>query len=240
MKPDILAVIPARGGSKTVPRKNIKSLCGKPLIAYAIEEAKKSRHITRVIVSTDDQEIAAISKEHGAKIPFLRPLDLSGDYVTDLPVFTHALEWLRTNDGYSPDIVVHLRPTAPLRRVWHIDAGIQMLLEHPEADCVRSVCDAPKNPLKMWRIENHRLMPFIDGADYGLREAYNMPRQKLPSAYIQNGSVDVIRATTITEKGSMTGDIIIPLVMKENESVNIDTEMDFLIAELIMKGQKGE
>jgi len=231
----ILAVIPARGGSKSIPRKNIKLLCGKPLIAYTIEEAKKSQYVDRIVVSTDDPEIARIAKEYWAEVPFLRPKELAGDDVTDLPVFQHCLAWLREHENFRPDIVVHLRPTAPLRKVKHIDRGIEILLNSPDADSVRSVCLAPKNPLKMWKIQNNRLAPFIPESFNGIKEAYNLPRQKLPTAYIQNGSVDVIRVKTILEKNSMTGDIIIPLVMEEYESVNIDTKIDFLIAEQLMK-----
>lgn len=232
---EILAIIPARGGSKSIPRKNIKLLCGKPLIVYTIEEAKKSRYIDRIVVSTDDPEIAHIAKEYGAEVPFLRPKELAGDDVTDLPVFQHCLIWLKKHKSFSPDIVVQLRPTAPLRKAKHIDHGIEILLNSPEADSVRSVCLAPKNPLKMWKIEKNRLIPFIRESFSGIKEAYNLPRQKLPTAYIQNGSVDVIRTKTILRKNSMTGDIIIPFVMEECESVNIDTEIDFLIAEQLIK-----
>lgn len=231
----VLAIIPARGGSASVPRKNIKLLNGKPLIVYTIEEAKKSRYINRIVISTDDLEIAGIAKEYGAEVPFTRPQNLSGDHVTDLPVFKHCLQWFSENEDFHPDIVVHLRPTAPLRKVKHIDQGIEILLNSHEADSVRSVCLAPKNPLKMWSIKNNKLVPFLPESFSGMREAYNLPRQKLPTAYIQNGSVDVIRTNTILEKNSMTGDVIFPLVMEEKESINIDTEIDFLIAEQLIK-----
>lgn len=231
----ILGIIPARGGSKSVSKKNIRLLCGKPLIAYTIEEAKKSRYIGRIMVTTEDIQIAEIARQYGGDVPFLRPRELSEDYVTDLPVFQHCLAWLKENENFCPEIIVHLRPTAPLRKVERIDQGIEILLNSPEADSVRSVCLAPKNPLKMWKIENNNLIPFIPESVSGIREAYNLPRQKLPTAYIQNGSVDVIKTKTILEKNSMTGDIIIPLVMTEMESVNIDTEIDFIIAEQIMK-----
>ena len=236
---EILALVPARGGSKAIPRKNIRLLAGEPLIAFTIREARDSRYITRVIVSTEDDDIACISREHGAEVPFMRPGDLAEDDTTDLPVFQHALNWLKENESFVPEIVIHLRPTAPLRKVKHIDKGIEILLNNPEADCVRSVCLAPKNPLKMWKIENNWLKPFISESFSGLKEAYNLPRQKLPVAYIQNGSVDVIRSKTILEKNSMTGDFILPLIMNIEESINIDNELDFLIAELIMKKDEG-
>jgi len=231
----ILAIIPARGGSKTIPGKNIKLLCGKPLLAYTIEEAKKSRYINRIIVSTDDPEIARIAKRYGAGVPFLRPKALAGDDVTDLPVFRHCLLWLRKHEGFYPDIIVQLRPTAPLRKAGQIDRGIKILMNSPQADSLRSVCIAPKNPLKMWKIKKNRLIPFLPESFSGIKEAYNLPRQKLPMAYIQNGLLDITKARTVLKKNSMTGDIILPFVVDECESVNIDNEIDFLVAEQLMK-----
>jgi len=237
-KVEMLAIIPARGGSKTIPRKNIKLILGKPLITYTIEESKKSKHINRIILSTDNEEIARIGKKLGAEVPFLRPSELAEDHITDLPVFQHCLNWLKENDNYKPDIVVHLRPTAPLRKVYHINRGVELLLNSPEADSVRSVTAVGQHPLKMWKIENNSLVPFISEETSGIKESYNMPRQELPEAYIQNGSVDVIWAKTILEKNSMSGDIIVPFVMEEWESINIDNEIDFLLAELIMKKRR--
>nr|HID58375.1 acylneuraminate cytidylyltransferase family protein [Desulfobacterales bacterium] len=236
---EVLGLIPARGGSKGVIRKNIKLLAGEPLIAYTIREGLKSKYINRLIVSTDDKDIADIARKYGAEVPFMRPPELALDHVTDLPVFQHCLRWLGDHQQYCPDIVVHLRPTAPLRRVDHIDQCIQLLINSPNADSVRSVCVAPKNPLKMWKIENNTLIPFIPESISGIKEAYNLPRQELPPAYVQNGSVDVIRIKTILEKKSMTGDVIIPFIMEESESVNIDSEIDFLVAEQLIKKYRG-
>lgn len=234
-KKNIISIIPARGGSKKIIGKNIKPLCGKPLIFYTLIEAKKSKLIERIIVSTDEPKIREIALKYGAEAPFLRPKELSADFVTDLPVFQHCLNWLKDNENYIPDVIVHLRPTAPLRKAKHIDRGIKLLLKSPEADSVRSVTPVGQHPLKMWKIENGRLFPFISQEISGIKESYNMPRQKLPKAYIQNGSVDIIWTKTILEKKSMSGDTIVPLVMEELESVNIDNEVDFLTAEIIMK-----
>ncbi len=234
----ILAIIPARGGSKGVPRKNLRKLLGKPLIQFAIEEAKKSKYIERTILSTEDEEIASIAKDLGAEVPFKRPEELAGDFVTDLPVFKHCLNWLEANEGYVPDIVVHLRPTAPLRRVKHIDDSIALLIKNPEADSVRSVTDVEQHPLKMWKIVDGRLVPFIPEEVYGIKESYNMSRQKLPKAYKQNGAVDIVWRKTIIEKNSMTGDTIIPYIMDPWDSVNIDHEIDLLLAEQILKSRR--
>lgn len=235
MIPEILALVPARGGSKSVPHKNIKLLCGKPLIAYTIEEAKKSKFISRIIVSTDTEKIADTARKFGAEAPFLRPAKLAGDHVQDFPVFLHALNWLKKYEGYVPKVVVHLRPTAPLRKAKHIDAGVQILFKNPQADSVRSVYPAPKHPLKMWKILNDYLCPFVPENIYGIKEAYNYPRQKLPKAYIQNGSVDVIWTDTIVKKKSMSGERILSFVMDEIDSVSIDTPVEFALAEILLK-----
>lgn len=237
---EILAIIPARGGSKGVPRKNIKLLAGEPLIAHTIREARKSRYITRTVVSTEDEEIASVARELGAELPFMRPPELAADDVLDLPVFQHCLHWLRENQGYAPDIVVHLRPTAPLRTVFHIDKAIELFLASPGTDSVRSVSPASEQPLKMWRVKDGHLIPYIPADVYGLEEAYNMPRQKLPPAYIHNGAVDVIKTEVIAERNSMTGDVIRALVMDTDDSVSIDTPLDWQLAEILIARRKVE
>ncbi len=185
---EVLALIPARGGSKSIPRKNIRSFAGHPLIAYSIAAGLAAESVTRVIVSTDDEEIAAIARKYGAETPFLRPAELSQDNTPDLPVFQHALQWLEEHEGYQPEIVVQLRPTSPLRRVWHIDQAVYRLLEHPEADAVRTVCVPFQNPFKMWQIGPDGFMQPLMQTEY--QEAYNMPRQLLPEVYWQTGYVD--------------------------------------------------
>jgi N-acylneuraminate cytidylyltransferase len=231
----ILGIIPARGASKSVPRKNIKLLAGLPLIAYSIQEARKATYVSRLVVSTEDEEIASVARRFGAEIPFMRPAELALDHTTDFPVFEHCLEWLRQSEGYVPDIVVQLRPTSPLRRAEHIDAAIALLLKSPEADCVRSVCPAGQHPLKMWVRDGPWLRPFVPETVYGVHEAYNQPRQNLPRAYVQNGSIEVIRTTVITEQRSMTGKKIMAFPMDEHDSVNIDSPLDWALAEILIK-----
>lgn len=234
--PQVLAIIPARGGSKGVPGKNIKPLAGRPLIAYAIDNARQSKYIQRVIVSTDDPAIAETAQGLGAEVPFLRPTELASDTATDLPVFQHALGFLAQREGYRPEMVAHLRPTAPLRTATHVDAGIELLMANPEADAVRSVCPAPKHPCKMWKFTEGRLEPFLPASICG-PEAYNLGRQQLPPAYIQNGSVDITRWRTVMEMNSMTGKRILGLLMAEHESVNIDTLLDFQLAETLLQNR---
>jgi N-acylneuraminate cytidylyltransferase len=212
-RPDILALIPARGGSKSIPRKNLVVVGGKPLIAHSIAQALASRHITRTIVSTDDAEIADVARRSGAEVPFIRPAEFAQDRSLDLDVFRHALTWLRDNGGYRPEAVVHLRPTGPVRRVERIDAAIQSLLEHPEADSLRSVSPPVQTPYKMWRIESGRLVPLLQVPD--LIEAHSSPRQGLPPVYWQNGYVDIVRPRVVLEQGRMAGDHVLPFIVDE-------------------------
>src|SRR5512140_1055395 len=131
---EVLAIIPARGGSKGIPRKNIRDFAGYPLIAYSIAAGLQAKSVTRVIVSTDDQEIAAVARQCGAETPFLRPAEFAQDTSTDLPLFQHALAWLAEHEGYHPDVVVQLRPTSPIRPPTLVDEAVRLLLDHPEAD----------------------------------------------------------------------------------------------------------
>jgi len=234
----ILAIVPSRGGSKSIPRKNIKMLAGKPLIAYTLQEAARSHWINRIIVSTEDKEIAKTARDFGAEVPFLRPSELALDHVTDLPVFQHCLSWLKEKEGYQPEIVVHLRPTAPLRRFIHIDKGIELLLKSPDADSVRSICPVDQHPLKMWTIKNNWIFPFIPEKIYNIKEAYNQPRQQLPCSFVQNGSVDVIRANVILKMNSMTGRRIKAFIMEKKDSVNIDSPLDWVMAEILIKNRQ--
>jgi N-acylneuraminate cytidylyltransferase len=224
---EILALIPARGGSKGIPRKNIRNFAGYPLIVWSIAAAKQSDLVTRVIVSTDDEEIAAVAREWGAETPFLRPAELAQDKTTDLPVFEHAIQWLEENEGYKPEIVIQLRPTSPIRPKGMLDHAIRILLEHQDADCVRGVVPAGQNPFKMWRFngEDKPIQPLLE-VD-GITEPYNAPRQILPPVYWQTGHIDAICISTIKEKHSLTGDVIYPLVIDPRYTVDIDNLSDW-------------
>jgi N-acylneuraminate cytidylyltransferase len=224
---EVLALIPARGGSKGIPRKNIRLFAGYPLIAWSIAAAKQSGLVTRVLVSTDDEEIAAVAREWGAETPFLRPSEFAQDKTTDLPVFEHALKWLKDVEGYRPDVIVQLRPTSPIRPRTLVDDAIHILLEHPDADCVRGVVPAAQNPFKMWRFsgEGKPLHPLLEMD--GIAEPYNAPRQILPPVYWQTGHIDAIRDATISQKKSLTGDVIYPLLIDPKYTVDIDTLPDW-------------
>lgn len=228
--PEVLAIIPARSGSKGVTHKNIRQLNGQPLIAYSIQHALNSQLINRIIVSTDSEEYANISKEYGAEVPFIRPHNISGDFALDIEVFEHALKHLREVEGYIPDIVVQLRPTYPIRDSENIDQMIEILLNNPDADSIRCISPAKETPYKMWtKNSNNQILPIMND----VVEAYNMPRQSLPTVFYQNACIDVIRTEVITNQGSMTGEVILGYEM--NDNFDIDTEEDFLRAEQFLK-----
>ncbi len=237
VKAEVLALIPARGGSKSIPRKNIRPFAGHPLIAYSIAAGLQAQRVGRVIVSTDDAEIAEIARQYGAEVPFLRPPEYARDDTPDLPVFIHALEWLAREDGYHPEIVVQLRPTSPIRPTDCVDRAVELLLTHPEADSVRGVVPSGQNPHKMWRIDaSGRLSPLLQVE--GIPEPYNAPRQALPPTYWQTGHIDAIRAQTILRKGSMSGEVILPLLIDPSYTVDIDTPTDWARAEwLVYQGE---
>lgn len=227
MKSEILAIIPARGGSKGIPRKNIRDFADYPLVAYSIVAGLQAKSVTRVIVSTDDEEIASVARQFGAEAPFLRPAEMAADNSADLPLFEHALEWLKENEGYKPDVVVQLRPTSPIRPPDCVDNAVRILLEHSDADCVRGVVPAGQNPHKMWHIGdgNGPMTPLLQ-VD-GIPEPYNAPRQSLPQIYWQTGHVDAVRTATICEKHSMTGERIYPLLIDPRYTVDIDNLSDW-------------
>ena len=235
MKKEILAIIPARKGSKKVPRKNIRLLCGKPLIYYAIEACQKSKLITRTIVSTDSKEIAKIARQFGAEVPFLRPKKISQDLSNDIEFLTHALNWLKKNEEYMPDIVLRVPPTSPLRTAAHLDQGIKILLNDPKADAVRPVIEAPKHPYKMWKIKGDYLVSLLPKSFTKIEEPYNLVRQRLPEVYIHTGAMDVMRRNTILKLKSTSGKRLRYFFMDGKDSINIDSELDFMVAEILMK-----
>jgi N-acylneuraminate cytidylyltransferase len=236
-KPEVLALIPARGGSKSVPRKNLLNVAGKPLIAYSIGHALGCSQITRTIVSTDDAEITEVARKFGAEVPFRRPAEFASDTATDLQVFRHALLFLQ-EQGYIPDLVVHLRPTGPVRRIDLIEHAIGMMLRHPEADSLRAVGLAEQTPYKMWRIEGSYLRQALELP--GFPESHSMPRQKLPAVYWQNGYVDIVRPRTIIELDSMVGKVVLPFVI-EGKIHELDyPEQIPALAAAVERWQRGE
>ncbi len=225
-----LAVIPARGGSKTIPKKNIKHLCGRPLIEYTFDAAKASGLLGRVLVSTDDEQIARIARRNKIEVPFLRPASLAKDDSPTLPVIQHAVVFLQDNENYRPDYVVILQPTSPLRTETHIDEAIQILID-TGADSVVSVTEVPHqyNPCSIMKIEQGRLLSFMKGT-----EAYTR-RQLKPVVYARNGAaIYALKYETLIKKNSLYGDDCRPYLMSKADSVDIDDSTDFEFAELIL------
>ena len=214
-----LGLIPARGGSKSIPRKNLVNIIDKPLIAWTIEIAKCCKNIDRVIVSTDDQEIAQVSKNYGAEVPFMRPPNYATDISRDIEYHLHALNWLVDNESYEPDALVNLRPTTPLRDPNIIDNAIKLFLENPNFDSLRSVQISKENPFKMWTIENKSLKQIA--LLENIKEPYNEPRQKLPLSYWQNGYIDIVKSSVLKNQESTTGEKILPYII-DNPSIDLD------------------
>ena len=227
----ILAVIPARGGSKGVPRKNIRLICGMPLIAYSIETALAVRHLFhRVIVSTDDEEIASIARQYGAEVPFLRPAELAGDEIPTVPVLQHAVQFVEQQDSIRLDWVCLLQPTDPFRTVEDIEAALALALQG-DCDSVISVVQVfSVHPILMKRIENGRLLPYC------IKETEGTRRQDYqPPAYMRNGAIYLVRRDVLMVHNSIWGEIIRPYIMPEERSVGVDSELDLKLVEILMK-----
>jgi YrbI family 3-deoxy-D-manno-octulosonate 8-phosphate phosphatase len=234
---NVLAIIPARGGSKGIPRKNVRIFAGFPLIAFSIAAGLQSRKVTRVLVSTDDEEIAEISRRLGAETPFMRPTELAGDRTLDLPVFQHALMWLAEHEDYHPDAVVHLRPTTPIRPPNLVDRAVKLMLSRPDADSVRGLTSVRQTPFKMWLVngKDQPIRPLTNVP--GIEEAYNAPRQILPAVYTHTGLIDLIRPNTILKLNSMSGKAILPIMFDQGYDIDLDTPEDWKSAEeRIMRG----
>lgn len=229
---NVLGIIPARGGSKRVPRKNIKPLGGVPLIGYTIKAAQFSNLLTDFIVSTDDEEIAAVAKELGAKVPFIRPEELAGDAVGDRPVLIHALNWYTENTGKQIDAICLLRPTSPFRTSALIDAGIE-LLQTTNADAVRSMTkvEGVHHPYWMFKEDNGLATGVVDGIS--IDKYYQS--QLLPPVYRLNGCVDLIRTETLLYlEGPLYGKSMKILETPEKEALDIDTHEDFEYCEWLI------
>jgi len=236
----VLALILARGGSKNIPRKNLYPLAGKPLIAWTIEAALGAKKVTRTIVSTDDEEIAAAARSAGAETPFIRPSELAQDNTPDLPCYQHALTWLKENEQYKPDLVVQLWATSPHRPPGEVDRAITLLEQDPEADSVRSVTEPHQTPFKMWRCDQGKYLEPILKKEYPevymSGEPYALPRQVLPEVVVQTGYVSVIRPEVIMG-GSMHGAHVLPFYHDPKTYTEFDSIKDALHTEHVLKAQ---
>ncbi|WP_250868560.1 cytidylyltransferase domain-containing protein [Methanococcoides seepicolus] len=218
-----IAIIPARGGSKGIPRKNIKELCGKPLIGHIIETALNVKEIDRVIVSTEDAEIAEVAQKFGAEVPFIRPEELARDETPTLPVLQHTIKYLEENENYNPDIVVLLYTTSPLLNHERIFEGIKLLKEG-NFDSVLSVVEDRGHYWIEKESNYERLYPI---------QLKN--RQLTKSLFKENGAIYICKRDLLMEENTIVGENVGFLVMEERESVDIDEPLDFEITEILMK-----
>ena len=245
-KPEVLAIITARGGSKSIPNKSIAPCAGKPLMYYTIKAAQQAKTVTRLIISTDNEEMAAVARKCGVEVPFMRPKHLASDKAQDLGVLEHALSELRKKEGYVPDAVIHLRPTTPLKKAGDIDRGVKLLLSHKEATSVRSICQPLHTPFKMYKLDKKKglleplLMKVFTDVFEKLVEPHNMPRQMLPQVWRHSGYVDIIRPQVITELHSMSGPHIAPLFFEEWRDIDIDSPFEIAMAADVIKKLRKE
>jgi CMP-N,N'-diacetyllegionaminic acid synthase len=229
MKPKILGLIPARGGSKGIPDKNIRPLAGIPLLEYSRRAAVESGMIDRLVLSTDSLEIAALGKKIGLEVPFLRPPELAQDDTPMLPVIQHTISYLE-DQNWLPDIIVLLQPTAPLRKPQHIINAVRLLILH-SYDAVVSVVEVPRHfsPDFVFKIDNERLLNFLPEGQRVTR------RQDARQAYYRDGSVYTFWLKTLKESGNIYGDWCHPLIIQSEESVNLDSQEDWDRAESILR-----
>jgi N-acylneuraminate cytidylyltransferase len=220
----MIAIIPARSGSKGVPGKNIKLLGGIPLFAYSIIAARMMPSVSRVIVSTDSQDYAEIAKEFGAEVPFLRPTDISGDKSTDFDLFLHVINWFNENENIIPEYLLHLRPTTPIRDPKIMEEAVNLFIENKKvASSLRSGHIAPESPFKWFLKDSNN---YFKGLREDLTpEKVNLPRQSFPSVYIPDGYIDILKSEVILNTGTLHGNKM--LVFESPFCVEVDNKEDF-------------
>ena len=228
----VLGVITARGGSKRIPKKNIKELLGRPLIYYTIKAALDSKLLTKVILSSDNDEIISIGKSIGVEVPFKRPRELAEDTTPTIDVLIHAVNYVEKYQGFFPDIVVVLEPTSPLRTAEDIDNALMKHIK-TNADSVVSVIKTDHwHPIRAKRIENDVLY------DYCLEEKEGVRRQDLPPAYFRDGAFYSVKRDVLMKEHRLYGKVTRPYIMPPERSIDINSEFDFKLAEMLMKEEK--
>jgi len=230
---ETIGLITARGGSKSIPQKNIKMLAGKPLIAWTIEAAQESKGLSRVIVSTDDEKIAEVARQWGAEVPFIRPAELALDDSSSISVVLHAINWMEESEGFSPDYVMLLQPTSPLRTAEDIDQSIE-LARKKRAVAVVSVCEAVHHPYDCKRVLGDETL-----ADFISTDIVYLRRQDLPPAYALNGAIYLCQRMSLLREQTFYPEGTIAYIMPPDRSLDIDTMWDWHLAELIIKDKYG-
>jgi CMP-N-acetylneuraminic acid synthetase len=231
-RPVCVGIIPARGGSKGIPGKNLKPAAGKPLIAWTVETALAATSLDRVIVSTDSLEIAEVARRHGAEVPFMRPADLAQDDTPGIEPVLHAALWLEENEGYHPDLIMLLQPTSPLRIPEDIDRAIELIREK-SADAVVSVTPVEAHPYWMKQIDGAGRMTDFIKLDQPIDR-----RQDLPEVYVLNGAIYLARYEALVEQKTFYADNTFSLVMPVERSLDIDAPWDLYLADLILKDRR--
>jgi CMP-N,N'-diacetyllegionaminic acid synthase len=222
---DIVALIPARSGSKGVPDKNIRHIGEAPLIAYSIAAALRSNLVGRVIVSTDSEEYAEIARNYGAEVPFIRPNNISGDLATDLEFFRHAIEWFEKNESYVPEYLVHLRPTTPFRDPKVIDRAIKEFISS-DYSALRSCHKMSESSYKTFEIENNMFKCVCNGSMN--IESSNMARQSFPETYDANGYIDIVRSNMVKKYNKIHGNKVRAFVTNTAHEIDEMSDIDFL------------
>lgn len=235
MKAGVVAIIPARSGSKSIKDKNLAALGGYPLIAYSIAASKLAKQIDRVLISTDSEHYAEIARRYGAEVPFLRPAEFSGDASTDRDFMLHAMQWVQAHEGHIPEYWVHLRPTTPLRDPAHLDTAIQTLVNRPEATALRSAHVSPESPFKWFRRNEAGFLTALVTDDTSL-DKFNLPRQSYPQVYIPDGYVDIVKSSFVMASGLFHGDKVLGFESPYCTEVDSIEELELLEFQLRKQG----
>ncbi|GAA0366746.1 acylneuraminate cytidylyltransferase family protein [Bowmanella denitrificans] len=236
MVSNVICIIPARSGSKSVADKNIAPLGGFPIMAYSIAAAKLCQQVDRVMISTDSRRYADIAQKFGAEVPFLRPENLSTDTSTDRDFLLHAMQWLQTNEGHCPEYWLHLRPTTPLRESHLLGLAIEQIQMNEQATSLRSGHKSPESPLKWFTRDSDGCFRGL-GDDDG-RERYNLPKEHFPQVYIPDGYVDVVKASHILNHPTIHGDSMMGFVSPVCTEVDSPQELDYIRYQLEVNGSE--
>lgn len=232
---NILAIVPARSGSKGLINKNLKTLAGHPLIAYSIAAGLQTPFIDKTLVSTDCPETLEVARSYGAETPFLRPSEMARDTSRDIQFLQHALSWLEENENYKTDLVFLLRPTSPLRKPQFMLKALEIYQSQADSlTSLRTVIESPASPYKMWRKEGETLSPVVPSSLISVDEPYDAPRQLLQKCFYQAGTIDIISRSCVAS-GSASGDRIGFLEIDQKDYCDIDSELDLLRAEDCLK-----
>lgn len=233
LKNKILAIIPCRSGSKEIRNKNLVKFNNKTLIEYSIHFAKECKFFDKIIVSTDSNVYKKISEKNGISVPFLRPKKISKDRSTDYEFITHCLKYLKDNQNFKPDLIVHLRPTSPLRKIKDLKYGLRILIKNKKIDSLKTITKMKHSVFKTWFSDRKKLIRPSTNFNLGFKEPYNLPRQMLPLSYKQTALFDIYRRDIVINKKNLSGKKIFGLEL--DSYLDIDSKEDIVIAKRFSK-----